>query len=387
MSIYKRASGRWAVLVDQESLATTTRRRRSLGTFATKKEAERAERDVLTARDRGIDLLPGKITMQLLFGRFIEDAELRNLSGTTLHGYRQIWKRCTAIATLPVAKIRPAHLSDLYATLSRSGWTGGKGALSSRSIGHTHALISTMLGWAVRLELAARNVADVVEPPKGAHKRARPYPRADAMRLVEEAGKTRYCSLIVFAFETGLRRGELAGLKWADIDLERRAATIRGSVAQIPGSTWYKSTKTDSVAQVALSDFAIEALRSQRVQQAKDKLAAGQFYIDDGFVFTAELGGKPSPGAISHAIRRIAARARLSVRGVHAMRHSTGSWLINAGVDIRTVAAVLRHSSATTTLNVYAHEIEGAQARAVTHLLGAHGNRMATVEDQDTKKA
>lgn len=387
MSVYKRTSGRWAVLVDQDASKSGARRRRSLGTFATKKDAERAERDALTSRDRGIDILPGRITMAQLFDRYIDDAKTRNLSGTTTHGYCQIWKRCMPIASLPVARLRPAHLSDLYATLSRVGWEGGNGPLSSRSIGHTHALLSTILGWAVRLELAVRNVADVIEPPRGAHKRAKPYERADAMRLIEEAGKTRYGSLIVFGFETGLRRGELAGLKWADIDLERRTATIGGSMAQIPGKTWYKSTKTDSVAQIALSDFAIEALRAQRVQQARDKLAAGEFFVDEGFVFSAELGGQPSPGAISHAIRRIAARAKLSVRGVHAMRHSTGSWLIHAGVDIRTVAAVLRHSSASTTLNIYAHEIEGAQAEAVTHLLGSHGNRMATVIGSGIKKA
>lgn len=305
--------------------------------------------------------------MAQLFDRFIDDAVTRKLSGTTTHGYRQIWKRCASIALLPVARLRPAHLSDLYATLSRTGWDGGNGALSSRSIGHTHALINTMLGWAVRLELAVRNVANVVEPPKGAYKRAKPYERADALRLIDEAGKTRYASLIIFGFETGLRRGELAGLKWTDVDFERRTATICGSMAQIPGTTWYKSTKTGSVAQVALSDFAIEALRAQRVQQSKDKLVAGGFFVDKGFLLTAELGGQPSPGAISHAIRRIAARAKLTVRGVRAMRHSTGSWLIRAGVDIRTVAAVLRHSSASTTPNVYAHEFEGAQAHAVTH--------------------
>ncbi len=180
---------------------------------------------------------------------------------------------------------------------------------------------------------------------------------------------------MAFGFETGLRRGELAGLKWSDIDLERRTATIRGAIRQTPGKTWYKSTKTDSVAAVALSDFALEAIRAQRVQQAKDKLAAGAMYDDQGFVFATDLGGLPSPGAISHAVRRIARRAGLSVRGVHAMRHSTGSWLIRSGVDVRTVAAILRHSAPSTTLNVYAHEMGGAQAAAVRNLLGANGNR------------
>jgi integrase len=187
-------------------------------------------------------------------------------------------------------------------------------------------------------------------------------------------------------FETGLRRGELAGLKWTDLDLERRTATTRGAVGLIPGKTWYKSTKTESVARVALSDIAIEALRSQRARQAKDKLAAGAFYQDAAFVFTPEGGGVPSPGVISHAIRRIAKRAGLSLRGVHALRHSTRSWLIRSGVDIRTVAAVLRHSSASTTLDVYAHELEGAQAAAVMNLLGANGNRLATAAGSDIKK-
>ncbi len=387
MSIYKRANGKWTGLVDLDVGADGKRRRRPLGTYATKKEAQRAEREAKTAKDRGINLAPGSVTMAQLFERFVQDGATRKLSDTTMHGYRQIWKRCEAIQALPIARLRPAHLCELYATLSKSGWKGGNGPLSSRSIGHTHALIGTMLSWAVRLELAARNVADVVEPPKGAHKRARPYERADALRLIEEAAKTRYYPVVIFGFETGLRRGELAGLKWSDVDCERRVATIRGSMGQVPGRTWYKSTKTDSVAQIALSEIAVDVLQSQRVQQAKDKLAAGALYDDQGFVFTSELGGLPSPGAISHAVRRIAARAKLSVRGVHAMRHSTGSWLIRSGVDVRTVAAVLRHSSAATTLNVYAHEVAGAQAEAVTHLLGSHGNRMATVSALVNKKA
>jgi integrase len=363
------------------------RTRRYLGTFATKDEAKDKGRKALNNRDQGIDVVPGKMTMNALFQKFIQDAAVRNLSGTTLHGYRQIWKRVEKpIGAIPIKKLTAARLSDLYGDLARNGWEGGHGPLSVRSIRHTHALVSTVLAWGVRLQYAAFNVAERVEPPKGAHKRARPYERSDALRLIQEAAKTRYASLVIFGFETGLRRGELAGLKWSDVDAKARAATIRGAVGQVPGRTWYKATKTESVARIALSEIALEALRAQRVRQAKDKLAAGEFYRDEGFVFTPELGGSPSPGAISHAIRRIAARAGLSIRGVHAMRHSTGSWLIRAGVDIRTVAALLRHSSASTTLNVYAHELEGAQAGAVMHLLGASGNNSATKISSDDAK-
>ena len=95
-------------------------------------------------------------------------------------------------------------------------------------------------------------------------------------------------------------------------------------------------------------------------------------------MFAPAAGGMPSPGAITHAVRAIVKRAGLSGRAVQAMRHSAGSWLIRENVDVRTVAALLRHSSPVTTLNVYAHEKEGAQTDAVRHLLGANGNRMAT---------
>jgi integrase len=360
------------------SIEKLGRGRRPLGTYATKKEAEKAERDALSARDRGVDIAPTNLMLEGLFERYVASAEARGASGTTIRGYREIWKRCGAIANLPLGKLRPAHLNELYTDLARDGWSGGRGPLSARSIRHTHALIDAMLRWAVKLEMVFRNVADAVEPPKGRHKAARAYERAEAALLIAEATKTRHGPLIVFAFETGLRRGELAGLKWSDVHVDQRAATIRGAIGQVPQRTWYKATKTERVARIALSDHALEALRVQRVQQAKDKLLAGPPYDDQEFVFTPPQGGMPSPQAITHAIRRIAKRAGTLGLGVHAMRHSTGTWLIRAGIDVRTVAALLRHSSPSTTLNVYAHEMEGAQADAVRHLLGANGNRMAT---------
>ena len=98
----------------------------------------------------------------------------------------------------------------------------------------------------------------------------------------------------------------------------------------------------------------------------------------------------PTPAALGQGVRRIAERAGLSTRGIHAMRHSTGSWLIRSGVDIRTVAAILRHSATSTTLNVYAHELQGAQAEAMErldrHMRGVDGNRMATGAGEKAKE-
>ena len=127
-------------------------------------------------------------------------------------------------------------------------------------------------------------------------------------------------------------------------NFDRRTATIRGALAQIPKRTWYKSTKTDLVATIALSELATDALRSQRALHAKECLAAGQFYDDLGFVFMPPAGGMPTPASRAQGVRRVAERAGLALRGTHAMRHPTGSWPIRSGVS---TSALSPRSSAT----------------------------------------
>ena len=369
MSVYKRKSGRYTAVVAK---AEGSIERRSLGTFSTRKEAEKAEREALTARDRGTDLVPQALTLAEVFSAYMAEATADGLSETTLRGYRETFRRCETIATTRLAKLKALHLAQLRTMLLSQGWSGGAGPLSPRSVRNTLALVSALLAWGVEHELIARNVAAVARPrrrrataPQVGKKPTRHYERAEAARLISEASKTRYGPMVVFAFETGLRRGELAGLRWGDIAFEERYATIQNSVAYVPGRKWLKDTKTHLVARIALSGNALAALRAQRALQARDQRAAGSFYDNQGFIFAPAGGGMYSPGAVYDAVHKIARRAGLSLRNLHGIRHSTGSWLVRAGVDVTTVAAILRHSTPSTTLAVYTHELEGAQAEAV----------------------
>ncbi len=273
MSIYKRKSGRYTVVLAK---AEGSIERRSLGTFSTRKEAEKAEREALTSRDRGTDLVSQTLTLAEVFAAYMAEAAADGLSETTLRGYRETFRRCETIATIKVAKLKPLHLAQLRTMLLSQGWSGGAGPLSPRSVSNTLALISALLAWGVEHELIMRNVAAVARPrrrrsssPQVDKKPTRHYERAEAGRLISEASKTRYGPMVVFAFETGLRRGELAGLRWDDVAFEERHATIRNSVAYVPGRKWLKDTKTHLVARIALSDIAVAALRAQRAQQAE----------------------------------------------------------------------------------------------------------------------
>ncbi len=381
MAVFRQKSGRYRVTMFERGSGGISSKRISLGTFDTKKDAQKAQAAALRKRDDGQRIGFKRRTLNAIFDEFMTSNRDGGLAGTTVFRYEQLWRSYVAerIGRNAFKDISPLDLERFYAKLLTSGGRDRKGGLprplSVRSVQHVHALIRSVLQWALRFELVDRNVALIAKPPKGSRKPGQAFEEHEVDRLLETAGRYRSGHLIAFALETGLRRGEIAALKWSDIDIDRRVAMIRGSVAQIPGKTWYKSTKQDAIKGVALSDDAVAALRSQRAQQAAERLMGGAEYRDDGFVFAPPLGGRPSPGAIGNAVRRIAKRAGLELTKLHALRHTTATVLLRQGEDLVTVAAVLRHSSPSTTLAVYGHEVLGAQLAAVTRAADARRAR------------
>jgi len=126
-----------------------------------------------------------------------------------------------------------------------------------------------------------------------------------------------------------------------------------------------KGTKTGRTRVIPLSAGALAALRNERVRQAQERLIAGGLYADNGRVFQASGGGNVGLMAITDGFRKIARRAGLSLTSFHALRHTAATWMLVGGVDIRTTASVLGHSTAATTLGVYAHVVVSAQESAV----------------------
>jgi len=378
MSIYRRKSGRYAVLVDVDRGVDGKRKRRALGTFATRKDAERAEREALTARDRGVDIAPDRVTVGQLLDRYLKDRSALGRGAKTVERYESLVKHNLVphIGSVPLSKLRPAHVSELVATLGKCGGFGGR-ALSAKSVKHAYALLKGALAWAVRQELVGRNVAEAVSPPTVGRGVVAAISVDEAKQLFAAADKGRWGPFMRLAIGTGARRGELLALRWSDVDFYKATLCIRASLSETRSGVVEKSTKTDRVRLVALASTALEALRRQRVLQAQDRFSAGAAYVDSGHVFQNQLGGTIRPNRASEVFRELAARAGTSTKRLHALRHTSVSWLIAAGVDVRTVAALAGHSSPTITLSVYSHIVAGAQAKAVT----AIDDRLATVAE------
>lgn len=379
MSIYRRKSGRYAVLVDLEPTASGMRRRKSVGTYRTRKDAERAERQAIEARDRGIDLSPKTVTVSELLDRYLGDREALGRGAKTLQEYRSYADRLIRphLGGIAIAKLRPARISEWRDDVLARGGKPVKDKdgklhdrpLSPKSVYHAFTLLNGALRFALRMDLIGRNPCEAVTRPSVHRSDAKAIAPEQVTLLLAAARETRWETFVTLALTTGCRRGELCGLSWGDYDAANATLTIRHSLSQTRAGIVLKAPKTNTVRTLPLSRMAVDALKAQRVLQAKERLALGGAYKSaDDAIFADELGQRITPMAATCAFERIARKAGIATTRLHDCRHTAATTLLLAGVDVRTTAGVLGHSSPTITLSTYAHLMPEAQRDAVERL-------------------
>jgi len=379
VSIYRRKSGHYAVLIDLEPAAAGLRRRKSIGTYRTRKEAERAERQALEARDRGIDLSPKTVTVSQLLDRYLGDREALGRGAKTLQEYRSYADRLLRphLGGIALAKLRPVRIAEWRDELLARGGKPIKDKdgnlhdrpLSAKTVYHAFTLLNGALRFALRMDLIGRNPCEAVTRPSVQRSDAAAIAPDQVTNLLDVARGTRWEAFVTLALTTGCRRGELCGLSWSDYDPANATLTIRHSLSQTRAGIVLKAPKTNTVRTLPLSRMAVEALKVQRVLQSKERLAAGAAYqnLDDA-IFADELGHRVSPMTATCAFERIARKAAISTTRLHDCRHTVATTLLLAGVDVRTTAGVLGHASPTITLSTYAHLLPEAQREAIERL-------------------
>ena len=380
MSVYKRGP-RWAVRVDLEPTALGGRRRKSVGTYRTRKEAEAAERRALEARDRGFNVAPARLTVAELMARFIDfcRADVEKHTAATIETYLQKSKLYIApsLGGISLPKLKPTHIAECLTALRTSGGKNEK-PLSPKTVRNVYGLLHGALSWALDLDLVTRNVCDTdaTKPPGPSRSPAKALDDGEVARLFAVAEKTRWGPFVTLALATGARRGELCALSWSDVDFGGRTLMIARSLSQTKSRVELKGTKTGSIRRLALSRLALDALRRQRAAQAQEKLCAQTRYIDEGAVFATPLGGRITPMAATKAFGKLAKTALISTTRLHDTRHTAASHLIvGCRTDARTAASVLGHTNPSVTLSIYAHLFADAQRAA----LGGLGKRLERI--------
>jgi integrase len=227
---------------------------------------------------------------------------------------------------------------------------------SKRQIQFIHAVLRNALASAERDELVTRNVAKLVQIQTPRYKVGKGLAVGEVRRLLAEAEKTRLSALYVVAATLGLRRGELLGLRWSDLDLDRATLTVAQTVQRVGGRLLVDETKSEaSDATVPLPKVTRRALVEHAERQAVERAAAGECWSDHGLVFPTSVGTAIEPRSLNRHFDGIRTRAGLPGVRLHDLRHTVVSLLLELGTPPHVVQAIARHADLEITLSIYAH--------------------------------
>jgi integrase len=359
-NITRRGKRSWRLKFDGErDPATGQRRIRYVTVRGKRQDAERELARLLGAAHDGTLLEPSKVTVAEYLRSWLNGPH--GLAGKTVERYQQLSEQqiIPPLGAVTLQKLRPAHVSEWHAKLLTSGGQDGR-PLSARTVGHAHRVLHRALARAVASELLPRNVASIVKPPKVEDTEVEIL-KADQIEAVLTAldGHALH-PIVVLALSSGGRRGEILGLRWANVDLDSATVRIERSLEQTRAGLRFKEPKTKHGRRtVTLPPIAVEALRAHRLRQLEIRLALGQGKPDpDTLVFSTIDGGPMPPNNLSRDWARFVKARRLPKVSFHALRHSHASALIASGLDPLTVSRRIGHGSPVVTLRIYSHLFE-----------------------------
>ena len=248
----------------------------------------------------------------------------------------------------------------------------GKDTLAVSTILHHHRLISSMLSTAVKWQLIFSNPCSRVVLPKNKRKEAVYLDEDQAAQLLQalEGESLQHQVIVKMLLYTGMRRGELCGLEWKDIDFERAVISVRRSSLYLSGKGVFEDETKNETSErcMKVSDDVIAMLRIWRAEQAKERLRLGDQWQDNDRLFTAWNGAPIRPDVITAWFHKFVTKNGLPPIHVHSLRHTNATLLIAAGTNLTTVAARLGHANTTTTSKIYAHAIKSADQAAAEAL-------------------
>ena len=267
-------------------------------------------------------------------------------------------------------KIRPLDLTKFYAELLRNGRRDGNGGLAPKTVHNIHQMIRKALEDAVELGYVVRNVAAAAKVPKptASKRREMQYWTADELRLFLETNNDSYHWPAWYAAATtGMRRGEIVGLRWRDVDLDKRRLAVRHTIISVAYEMLSSDAKTDRSERVIdLDPRTVDVLRHHRQEQTFRQQEIGIGYQDNDLVFPKPDGRPVHPDIFSNAFERRVARTDVPRIRLHDLRHTHATLLLRANVQPKVVSERLGHATVAFTMHVYAHVIPGMQAEAAT---------------------
>ncbi|MDP7577949.1 MAG: site-specific integrase [SAR202 cluster bacterium] len=355
-SIWQRKDSRWVAAITADNGKRISRYAK------TRAEAHKKLQVLLSEQQRGLESNTSRQTMGDFLVEWLESRR-NSLRSTTFARYVELIHIHTIpeIGRIKLSKLQPRHLEKLYTKKLESG-------LSPTTVRHIHARIHTALEQAMRRGLVFRNVAGLVTPPKRAFREMLFLTPVEARKVLSAAQGDRLESLYILALTSGLRKGELLGLSWNNIDLDNHK--LRVEVALLTDNTLAPPKTAKGRRVLSLTKLAVDSLRKRKIVQIEEQLLAGSAWRNQrNLVFTNSVGSHLNPSHLSGRLfPALLRRAQVKRIRFHDLRHSTASLLLSLNISHKMVQELLGHSNIGITMDTYSHSMPGLQEEGIARL-------------------
>jgi integrase len=374
----KRRGSRWYAIVDldRENGKRQQKYVRLERQITTKKKADVELNRIITELNSGEFVPPSNLTVsKLLTEHWLPHAKT-TVGGKTYQRYQEIVKKklVPAFGKTQAGKLQPGQVQQSYDAWLNSG-------LSAQTVKHHHAVLRNAMRYGVRMGLVVRNVTDRVKPPALKSAEMLCLDEKQSLHLLREVKGTDLESIVTVALFSGLRRSELLGLRWKDVDVAESTLTVRQGLQETrgdlqPGKRYrptvleFKEPKTTKSRRTITLDASVMAsLKRHKAKQNSIRLRLEGGYAEDlDLVFCADDGKPLKPDTVSKQFAAAVKRVEIPYIRFHDLRHSHATQLLRAGVHFKIVSERLGHASVAITLDRYSHVLPGMDRTAADAL-------------------
>lgn len=373
MAIYEIVKGKkYKIVIEAGRDPATGLRRRITRTISGRKHtAELEEVKIMEQLEQGTYVEPKRITIRSWLDTWMEDYKKHELRRTTFEVYKILIDAhiVPALGGATIQGLRPENIQKLYNNKLAEG-------LSPKSIRHIHTILRGALRQAMKNRLISYDVSESVTLPALKKGQARALTLKEQAKFLAAAEDNPLYPAFMLLMTTGLRRGELLGLRWRNVNLTKKYLEIEENFVPVKGGAVYQQPKTEkSKGKVPLIKPAVECLKKHRQQMLAEGL-----YDKDRPVFCNDAGGPIMPRSFNHRFEKLREKAGVGKAvTVHSLRHTYATRLLELGVSLKEVQELLRHAELSTTADIYAHvseELKRAAANRLTDLF-QNGTKMA----------
>ena len=352
------------------------KRVRKYRTFDTKRDATHAFNEHKVKMDKGTQVLPSEYTFAQWLDYWYKDIILPQIEETTAYGYRGMIENYLKpqLGEIRLQKLTARDIQQYYT------WLMGEKELSPNTVIKHHNLLTNTLNAAERQEYITKNPMRAVSPPKKRQREAKFYTPEQLGILLAKAVGTRLELPVYICAYLGLRRGELCGLRWSDVDLEHQTITIENTRTQAGKKEIEKGTKTaSSTRTLYLPDTLCDMLKTAKEHRQECKSAYKNVYDDNDYVVVMEDGKPFRPNYLSELFGKFLADNNLPKIVLHELRHTFASLSNQAGIPAYNIGKALGHSTPATTQKIYTHLLDQTHTQAV--------EGVAAIADEARRKA